>query len=142
MVITRAFFSVTYCTTYSLINVATITYLKEKRGSFGSYFMWAHIGGSVSLFAVGMLASHFTLNICGVLGDGYYIAFVWAPTAIMLSSFAVPWFKYEYLEHRVVNWTEVKCVLSNIHYVSLLSLCLFLGSCCTFQMCWQFWYIT
>ena len=91
MVITRALFSVSECATYSLVNLATITYIKEKRGSYSSYFMWAHIGASVSLFAVGLLASHFTLNICGVTGDGYYIAFVWAQAAIMLSSFAVPW---------------------------------------------------
>ena len=116
MVITRALFSVTECATDSLVNVATMTYLKEKRGSYGSYFMWAHIGASVSLFSVGLLASHFTLNICGVIGDGYYITFVWAPAAIMLSSFAVPWLKYEYLEHRVVNWTEVKCVFSDIFF--------------------------
>ena len=82
----------------------------------------------MSLFSVGLLAAHFTLNISAVIGDGYHIAFVWAPAAIMLSSFAVPWFKYEYLEHRFVNWTEVKCVLSDIHYVFLLSLGLFLGS--------------
>ena len=105
MVITRVLFSVTERATISLFNLATITYLKEKRGSYSSYFMWAHIGASVSLFAVGLLASHFTLNICGVTGDGYYIAFVWAQAAIMLSSFAVPWwwFKYEYIEYCVVN---------------------------------------
>ena len=60
----------------------------------------------------------------------------------LVSSFAVPWFKYEYLEHRVVNWTEVKCVFSDIHYVFLLSLGLFLGSLCTFQVYWQFWYVS
>ena len=56
--------------------------------------MWGHIGTSVFLFAVGLLASHFTLNICGAIGDGYYITFVWSSAAIMLSSFAVPYFKY------------------------------------------------
>ena len=142
MVITRALFTVTECAINSLVILATMTYLKEKRGSYGSYFVWSYIGASVSLFAVGLLAWHFTLNICGVIGDGYYIAFVWAAAGTMLCSFALPWFKCEYLQHRVINWTEVKCVLSDIHYVSLLSLCLFLGSCCTFQMCWQFWYIT
>ena len=142
MVITRVLFSVTERATISLFNLATITYLKEKRGSYGSYCTWAHISASMSLFSVGLLAAHFTLNICHVTGDGYHIAFVWAPAAIMLSSLAVPWFKYEYFEHRVLNWTEVKCVLSDIHYVFLLSLGLFLGSCCAFQMYWQFWYIS
>ena len=141
-VITRVLFSATERATMSLLNLATITFLKEKRGSYGSYYVWGHISGSMSrLFSVGLLAAHFTLNICHVTSDGYHIAFVWAPAAIMLSSFAVPWFKYEYLEHRVVNWTEVKCVLSDIHYVCLLSLGLFLGSCCAFKMYWQFWYI-
>ena len=84
MVITRALFSVTECASLSLVNVAMITYLKEKRGSCGSYIMWMHISASVSLFSVGLLASHFTLDICGVIGDGYYIASVWAPAAIIL----------------------------------------------------------
>ena len=57
------------------------------------YLVWTHIGGSVSLFAVGLLASHFTLTICGVIRNGYYIVFVWSRASIMLSSFAVPWFK-------------------------------------------------
>ena len=58
------------------------------------YLVWTHIGGSVSLFGVGQLASHFTLNICRVIGNGYYIAFVWSPPSIMLSSFALTWFEY------------------------------------------------
>ena len=59
MVITRALFTVIECAINSLFILATITYLEEKRGSYGSYFMWAHIGASVSLFAVGLLALTF-----------------------------------------------------------------------------------
>ena len=142
MVITRALFAVTDHAVLSLVNVATITYLRERRGSYGSYYMWLHIGASVSLFSVGLLAAHFTLNICGVIGHGYYIAFVWAPAAIMLSSFAVPWFKYEYLEHRVMNWNEVKCVFCDTHYVFILIIGLFLGPSTSFQFTWEFWYIS
>ena len=142
MVIIRALFTVVNRALLSLQNLATITYLKERRASYGSYFMWSHIGGSVSLFAVGLLASHFTISICGVIGHGYYITFLWASTAIMLSSFAVPWFKYEYLEHRVISWTEVKCVFTDIHYVCMLILALFIGSCTAFQIYWEFWYIS
>ena len=76
MVICRALFSVTDRAALSLVNVAAMTYIKERRASYGSCFMWAHIGASVSVFAVGLVASHFTLNICGVIGDGYYIASV------------------------------------------------------------------
>ena len=94
------------------------------------------MGASLFLFAVGLLASYFTHSICGVIGDGYYITFVWASAAILLSSFAVPWFKYEYHEHRVIRWTEVKCVFSDIHYVFLLTLGLFLGGCFAFQFNW------
>ena len=39
MVITRTLFSVTECASLSLVNVAMITYLKEKRGSYGSYYI-------------------------------------------------------------------------------------------------------
>ena len=49
MVITKVLFSVTERATVSLINLATITYLKEKRGSFGSYCVWAHISASVTV---------------------------------------------------------------------------------------------
>ena len=141
LLLTRAFSTFIVRIIISLQHLATITYLKEKRAWSGSYFMWEHIGGSVSLFAVGLLAAHFTLNICGVIGNGYYIAFVWASTSIMLSSFALPWFKYEYLEHRVMNWNEVKCVFCDTHYVFILIIGLFLGSCTSFQFTWEFWYI-
>ena len=142
MAVARGIFTLAEGAFISFQNLATMAYLKEKRASYGSYFMWAHIGASVSLFAVGLLAAHFTLSICGVIGDGYYITFVWAPAAIMLSSFALPWVKYEYLEHRVISWTEVKCVVFDIHYVFVLIISMFLGSCVSFQFYWEFWYIS
>ena len=141
LAVARSIFTFAEGAFISFQNLATMTYLKEKRASYGSYYMWAHIGASVSLFGVGLLAAHFTLSICGVVEDGYYITFVWASAAIMLSSFALPWVKYEYLEHRVVSWTEVKCVVFDIHYVIVLILGLFLGSCCAFQIYWEFWFI-
>ena len=142
MVITRCTFTLAERAFVYLINLATITHLQEKRASFGSYVVWCHISSSLSLFAVGLLASHFTLSICGVVGDGYYITFFWASAAILLSSITVPWFKYDYLEHRVISWTEVKCVFSDIHYVFVLIIALYLGSCISFQFYWEFWYIS
>ena len=142
IVLIRAFSTSIIRALVFLSNLATITQLKEKRASLGSYIMWRHIGAGVSLFAVGLLASHFQLTICGVIGNGYYIALVWASTSIMLSSFAIPWFKYEYLEYRVISWMEVKTVFSDIHYVFVLVVGLFLGSCCAFQINWEFWYIS
>ena len=142
MIMTRASFTFFECAVISLVNLATITYLKEKRARYGSYFMWCHIGGTVSLFAVGLLAAHFTLIICGVIRHGYYIAFVWSSASMILSSLALPWFKYEYLEHRVMNWKEVKSVFSDVHYLFVLIVGLFLGSCAAFQLYWEFWYIS
>ena len=142
MLMTRAFSTFVVIAVGSHQHLATMTYLKEKRAGYGSYIMWAHIGGSVSLFSVGLLASHFTLNICRVIGHGYHIAFVWSSASIMLSSFALPWFKYEYLEHRVMNWNDVKWVFSDIHYVFMLLISMFLGSCISFQINWEFWYIS
>ena len=60
----------------------------------------------------------------------------------MLSSFALSCFKYEYLEHRGVNWNDVKCVFSDIYYVFVLIISMFLGSCISFQINWEFWYIS
>ena len=68
MIICTAFSVSTARVLMSLLNVATITHLKEKRASLGSYTIWGHIGASIFLFAVGQLASHFTHNICGVIG--------------------------------------------------------------------------
>ena len=142
MAIARSLVTLIETVVISLQNLATLTYLKEKRSSYGSYFMWVHIGASVSLFGVGLLASHLRITICGVTGDGYFVTFFWAAAAIMLSSFALPSFKYEYLEHRVIKWTEVKSVLFNIHYVFMLMFSLFLGCCCAFPFYWEFWYIS
>ena len=142
LLLTRAFSTFVVRIIILLQHLATIPYLKEKRACSGSYFMWEHIGGSVSLFAVGLLAALFTLNLCGIIGNGYYIAFVWASTSIMLSSFTLPWFKYEYLEHRVMNWNEVKCVFCGTHCVFILIIGLFLGSCTSLQFNWEFWYIS
>ena len=93
-------------------------------------------------FAVGLLAAHFRLNICRVIGNVYNIAFVWSSASIMLSSFALPWFKYEYIEHRLLNWNEVKCIFGDTHYVFILIIGLFHGSCTSFQFTWEFWYIS
>ena len=142
MAIARALVTLMETVVLSLQNLATLTYLKEKKSSYGSYFMWAHIGASVSLFGVGLLASHLRITICGVTGDGYFVTFFWAGAAIMLSSFAFPSFKYEYLEHRVIKWTEVKSVLFDIHYVFMLIFSLFFGCCIAFQFYWEFWYIS
>ena len=70
--------------------------------------MWAHIGASVSLFVV---------------------IFFEAAAAIMLSSFAIPWLKYEYHEQCVIKWNEVKNVLFDIHDVFMLIFSLFFGCC-------------
>ena len=81
------------------------------------HLVWAHIGGSVSLIAVGVLASHSTLNLCGVIGDGYYIAFVLSPGSIMLSSFAVPWFKYVSILS-IASWIGMRWNVSFLSFTS------------------------
>ena len=48
--ITRAFSTFIVRIIISLQHLATITYLKEMRAWSGYYFMWEHIGDSVSLF--------------------------------------------------------------------------------------------
>ena len=83
MVITRVLFSVTECASLSLVNVAMITYLKEKTGSCGSYIMWMHISASVSLFPVGLLASH---GYYIALGFGLRLQSYWLPSAYHGSS--------------------------------------------------------
>ena len=50
LLITRAFSTFIVRIIISLQHLATITYLKEMRAWSGYYFMWEHIGDSVSLF--------------------------------------------------------------------------------------------
>ena len=114
---------------------------KEKRASFGSCTMWEHIGVSVSLRRSAGFAFHAQylprcrewLLHCKCLGSsGNHVVFL-RRTIVQVR---VPW------RHRVIGWTEVKCVFSDIHYVFLLAVGLFLGSCCAFQINWEFWYIS
>ena len=73
----------------------------------------------------------------------YFITFFWAAAAIMVSSFALPnSFIYEYLEHRVVKWTEIKSLIFDVHYVFMLIFSLLLGFGSAFQFYWEFWYIS
>ena len=123
------------------LNVATFTYIKKERASYGSYYCWGQIGASISLFSCGMIASRITYDICGVVGNGYFVAFPLAAFTNGMTLLALPWITFEYLEHRVIKWTEVKNVVFSYHYSIILFITMYFGCCFTFQQHWEYWYI-
>ena len=85
-----------------------MTYKKNNKEGYGLYLLWAQVAGGINLFAVGMIVSHVNISIRGTVQSGYYISSPVAAIAIGLSLVAFPWVKYEYLQHKVITWSEVK----------------------------------
>ena len=125
----------------SIGNVATVTYLGEERSKFGSYYMWGHIGGCVSIFAVSLFAWKIRINICGNEVHGFFMAYIWACGLLFLSMFSFPWFKFEYRNNKAFPWSDVKAVLLNCHYAFMFILSFYIGLCSAFHIFWEFWYL-
>ena len=125
----------------SLVNLATITYLKEKRASYGGYYMWGHIGNAFSIACVAFLAWWTRIDICGIQKYGYFIAFIWAGVLMTLSIPSLHWFKFEYDEKKSFNWSSVKSDVLNVHYILMFLIVFFTGVCVAFQLSWEFWYL-
>lgn len=124
-----------------LLNVATVTYLKNERANYGSFYFWAQMGAGLSLLLVGLLASKFKYVICEHVKDGYFVAFYVTALTTTLSLFAMPWIKYEYLEKRVIDWVEVKNIFAQGHYQFILVLSFYFGCCFAYQHHWEYYYI-
>ncbi|XP_028404627.1 uncharacterized protein LOC114527183 [Dendronephthya gigantea] len=125
----------------SLLNVATVTYLKKERANYGSFYFWAQIGAGISLLVAGLLASKLKYVVCQHVEDGYFVVFYLTALATTLSFFAMPWIKFEYLEKRVIDWDEVKNILKQGHYQLMLVLGFYFGCCFAYQHHWEYYYI-
>ena len=141
MVITKVLFETLHAVHVALFSSAVMAYSKSDKTKYGAYYCWGQVGGAISLFVVGMIASRTVVTICGQIQHGYFVVFPASAAMMALSLISVPWMDYEYLEHRVINWTEVKAVLFDSHYAVVLFVSFYSGACYSFQSQWEFWYI-
>ncbi|CAB4020452.1 Hypothetical predicted protein, partial [Paramuricea clavata] len=141
MVVSRVAFQFPHQIVIALADLATITYLKERRANYGAYFMWSHIGGGISIFTVAMLAWFIKINICGTEDYGYFTAYIVAGCMALLSMLSLPWFRYEYNENETINWSEVKSALCNVHFALMFCILFFTAIPVAFQINWEFWYL-
>ncbi|XP_028400111.1 uncharacterized protein LOC114523406 [Dendronephthya gigantea] len=126
---------------FTLITVAAMTHLQQNKTKFGYYASWGEIGGGLALFIVGIYLYHFQHNVCGALAPDYVVIFFFVVGFQVLTLVTLPFMKFEYLEHRVIDYEEVKRVLTDPHYILILVICCHSGLCSAFQTRWEFWYI-
>lgn len=142
--IIRGLYEVLKRATASFYNVTTMTYLErleDRETKYGSYYCWGYIGASLSLFIVGIMASRIGQTFCGNIEPGYFVIFFYSSFGMSLTLIALPWISYEYLDNRVVNWSDVRGVICNGHHLVVLFVGIYLGYCCSFQQYWEYWYI-
>jgi hypothetical protein len=125
----------------SLANLVTITHIQGEKASYGLYRMWSHIGCTLSISCVAVLAWYIRINICGVEKYGYFIAFIWGGIMFLLSTLSLPWFKFEYNEKKTFTWSGVKSDIFNAHYIFMFVVLFYAGMCLAFQSYWEFWYL-
>ena len=141
IVITKGLYEALRSAALTSYNVAAMTHLRKERTRYGSYFCWGHIGASFSVFAVGIMALFIKLPICGIIGYGYFTVCLFSALFMAHCLCVVPWVKYEYLDHRVINWSDVRGVVFNFHYLVVLFVGLCIGICFGYQTFWENWYI-
>jgi hypothetical protein len=128
-------------TNLALVNLATITHLKEECANYGAYFMWNHAGSAISISIVAVLAWFIRIYVCGVEMYGYFTAFIWGGVMTLLSTVSLPYFEFEYNEKKCLSWSGVKSDIFNTHYIFMFALLFYTGLCVSFQAYWEFWYL-
>ena len=126
---------------FPLASLATITYLDNERTRYGAYYMWKHFGTSSFIGISALLAWTVKVKICGREGYGFHLSFLVAGFFLTLSMLSIPFFKFKYEAGRTIDWTEVKSVVFNGHYVFMFFMIFYLGACVAFQTFWEFWYL-
>ena len=129
------------CIVLTLSSLAAITFLGNKRGKYGMYFMWVHIGTGTITIISALLAWSIRITICGNSGYGYFTCFLTTAFFLLMSFLSLPVFKFKYESDRVINWKEVKRVVFSGHYIFMFVLTFHFGVCVAFQNFWEFWYL-
>ena len=141
MTISRSLITFLEGVAFPLASLATISYLEEKRSRYGAYYMFKHFGTSTLLVLSAVLAWTVRITICGKEGYGYFLSFIVAATFLTLAMLSLPFFEFKYETDRTIDWTEVKSILFNGHYVYMFIMTFYLGACVAFQIFWEFWYL-
>ena len=139
--ILRGIFELSKKLAVTLITVAAMTHLTQDKTKFGYYACWGEVGGGLALFVVGNSVYHIQHYVCGDLAPDYVIIFFYVVGFQVLTLGTLRWMNFEYLEHKVIDYKEVKRVLTNPHYILILVICCHPGLCTSFQARWKFWYV-
>ena len=139
--ILRGLFELTKKLTVTLITVAAMTHLKQDKSKFGHYACWGEIGAGLALFIVGMSLSQILHSVCSHMVPDYAVIFFFVVGYQFLTLFTLPLMNFEYFDHRMVDYNEVKKVFKTFHYVLILIICCHAGWCSAFQTRWEFWYM-
>ena len=126
---------------FPLASLATITYLDNERTRYGAYYMWKHFGTSSFIGISAILAWGIKITICGKEKYGFHISFLVAAVFLTLSMLSIPFFDFKYETNRTIDWSEVKSVVFNGHYLFMFFMIFYLGACVAFQIYWEFWYL-
>ena len=129
------------CASYSLSNLATLTFLGGEQEKFGRYLMWQHVGTGTLIFGSALFAWTVRMDICGNRGYGYFGSFLIAAFFVLTSMLTLPMFEFKYESDRVINWNEVKSTVFKSHYILMFMMTFFVGAAASFQNYWEFWYL-
>ena len=124
----------------ALMTVAVMTHLKEDKSKFGYYACWGMIGGGIALFVCGLTLNDIRHNVCGKIIPNYVIIFFFVTGYLLLTLLTVPFIHYEYHEHKVMDYKDVKSFLAKFQYIFMLVICGLCGWFRMFQLRWEFWY--
>ena len=137
----RGVFELTKRFVITLMTVAVMTHLKEDKSKFGYYAGWGTASGGIALFVCGLALNDIRHNVCGKMVPNYVIIYFFVTGYLLLTLLTVPFIHYEYDEHQVIDYKEVKSFLTKFHYIFMLVICCLSGWFRMFQLRWEFWYI-
>ena len=99
----------------TLMTVAAMTHLiKEDKSKFGYYACWGTIGWGIALFVCELALNDIRHNVCGKMVPNYVIIFFFVTGYLLLTLLTVPFLHYEYHEHKVMDYKDVKSFFSKI----------------------------
>ena len=67
--------------------------------------------------------------------------FIVTGSMALSSMISLPWFEFVYDQSKAINWANIKSVLFDFHYASMLLALFYAGLCCSFQAYLEFWYL-
>lgn len=141
LTVSRTSLPIFTCVTYSLSNLATMTFLGSERVQYGNYLLWQHLGTGILTFISASVACAIRIDICGNRRYGYFASFLIAAFLLLMSLMSLSMFEFEYETDRVITWDEVKSIVLRGHYILMFTMTFCIGVFVSFQVHWEFWYL-